>query len=100
VPDNAAASEAARNLIRSRWNKIIDPAERRAQTEPARLASLAKRAEQQRARRLDGQPVEPVTAAMSYEDALVAVVAQANYLDAEQKTLIVRQYRDAIADNK
>jgi hypothetical protein len=37
---------------------------------------------------------------MSYEDALVAVVAQANYLDAEQKTLIVRQYRDAIADNK
>ena len=50
MPDNAAASEAARNLIRSRWNKIIDPAERRAQTEPARLASLAKRAEQQRAR--------------------------------------------------
>ena len=48
-PTSPAASEAARNLARLRWDKTTEPGERKAATAPALAARLKKAAERKAA---------------------------------------------------
>lgn len=86
MPEHA---NPASELAKSRW-KNLTREQRREQTAPARAARLAKRAEQ-----LRSGSGEPEAGTSSYEDAIVAVVARAPYLDAEQKTLLAAEIRQA-----